>query len=81
MDIPCRHVIPSIPCLLVYLLPYPYHHLIAMSDIYCHEDVLDFTDPFINYRQGHVPLYPVSTTVVACLVSPKTVLPETPLTR
>ena len=51
-----------------------------MSNIYCHEDGLDFTDPFINYRQGHMPLYPVTTCVVEPPVSLKTVLPPKPLT-
>jgi len=48
-----------------------------MSDIYCHEDVLDFTDPFLNFDQGYqaprkIPIIPVS---------PKTVLPSKPLTH
>jgi len=48
-----------------------------MSDIYTHEDVLDFTNPFLNFDQG----YQAPRKLAAIPVSPKTVLPETPLTR
>jgi len=48
-----------------------------MSDIYCHEDVIDFTDPFLDFDQG----YQAPRKVAAVPVSPKTILPEKPLTR
>jgi len=49
-----------------------------MSDIYCHEDVMDFTNPFLDYKQGHCPVF--TRGVLTIPVSPKTVLPEKPLT-
>ena len=48
-----------------------------MSDIYCHEDVIDFTNPFLNFEQG----YQALRQVTALPVSPRTVLPSKPLTR
>ena len=48
-----------------------------MSDIYCHEDVINFTNPFLDFEQGYQALRK-STTIP---VSPKTVLLEKPLTR
>jgi len=48
-----------------------------MSNIYCHEDVLDFTNPFLNYEQG----YQAPRKIAAIPVSLKTVLPVEPLTR
>jgi len=50
-----------------------------MSDIYCHEDVMDFTNLFLDYEQGHRPVF--TRKVATIPVSPKTVLPEEPLTR
>jgi len=59
----------------------PAFHLIlissTMSNIYCHEDVLDFTNPFLDFDQG----YQAPRKIAAILVSPKTVLPVTLLTR
>ena len=48
-----------------------------MSNIYCHEDVIDFTNPFLDFDQG----YQALRKVAAVPVSPKTVLPEKPMTR
>ena len=50
----------------------------TMSDIYCDEDVMDFTNPFLDYKQGH---RSVTRKIAAIPVSPKTILPEQPLTR
>jgi len=50
-----------------------------MSDIYCHEDVLNFTNPFLDYEQGHRSVY--TKMIPTIPVSPKTVLLEKPLTR
>jgi len=69
----CLHHLPSIPF-------HSYHSstlFIAMSNIYCHEDVIDFTNPFLNFDQG----YQAPRKVAAIPVSPKTVLLEKPLTR
>jgi len=52
------------------------YRLIAMSDIYTHEDILDFTNPFLDFEQG----YQAPWKFAAILVSPKTVLPAEPLT-
>jgi len=58
-----------------------------MSDIYTHEPVMDFTNPFLDYEQGYTrPFATVMPTVRATLVpiSPdqeESVLPEKPLTR
>jgi len=51
--------------------------LTTMSDIYCHEDVIDFTNPFLDFDQG----YQAPRKVAIVPVSPKTVLPEKPMTR
>jgi len=48
-----------------------------MSDIYCHKDIIDFTNPFLDFEQG----YRAPRKIDSILVSPKTVLPEEPLTR
>ena len=48
-----------------------------MSDIYCHEDVIDFTDPFLDFEQG----YQAPRKVTAVPISPRTILLEQPLTR
>jgi len=48
-----------------------------MSDIYCHEDVINFTNPFLDFDQG----YQAPRKVAAIPVSPNTVLPEKPMTR
>jgi len=50
----------------------------TMSDIYCHEDVMDFTNPFLNYEQGH---RLVTRNITTIPVSPRTILPEQPLTH
>jgi len=40
-----------------------------MSDIYTHEDVMDFTNPFLNYEQGYTrPFTTILPTVRATLV-------------
>ena len=54
-----------------------YSSSFAMSDIYCHEDVLNFTNPFLNYEQG----YQAPRKVATIPVSPKAILPEEPSTR
>jgi len=71
----CLHRLPSIlfhlsalPLLLIFT---------SMSDIYCHEDVVDFTNPFLDFEHG----YHAPRKIAAVPVSPKTVLPERPLTR
>jgi len=58
----------------------------TMSDIYTHDPVMDFTNPFLDFDQGYV--YPFATilpTVKATLVSTapeeESVLPKKPLTR
>jgi len=52
-----------------------------MSDIYCHEDVMDFTNPFLDFDQGYHAPRPVVPVVPAMPVSPKSVLLTKPLTR
>jgi len=47
-----------------------------MSDIYCHKDVINFTNPFLDFEQG----YHAPKKIAAIPVSPKTVLPLEPLT-
>jgi len=50
-----------------------------MSNIYCHEDVIDFTDPFQQFDEGHrVPLAVVEPVrkVAVVPVSPLTILAE-----
>ena len=65
----------SIDILLLSLLLYL--TLTTVSDIYCHEDVINFTDPFLDFEQG----YQAPRKVATVPVSPRTVLPEKPLTR
>jgi len=48
-----------------------------MSDIYCHEDTINFTNPFLDFEQG----YQAPRKIATILVSPKSVLPEKPLTH
>jgi len=48
-----------------------------MSDIYCHEDIINFTNPFLDFEQG----YQAPRKIATIPVSPKTVLPSKPLTR
>jgi len=48
-----------------------------MSDIYTHKDVIDFTNPFMQFEEGYHP----PRKIAAILVSPKTILPEEPLTH
>ena len=60
------------------LLPSLYFFaLVAVSDIYCHEDVLDFTNLFLDFDQG----YQTPRRVLTIPVSPKTILPEVLLTH
>jgi len=69
----CLHRLPSIlfrPQLFFYLT------LTTMSDIYCHEDIIDFTNPFLNFEQG----YQAPRKIPTIPVSPKTVLLEVPST-
>jgi len=59
----------------------------TMSDIYTHEPVMDFTNPFLDYEQGYTrPFATIMPTVRATLVpiapdQEESVLPEKPLTR
>jgi len=66
----------SVDTLPLLLLPL-YLTLTAMSDIYCHEDVIDFTDPFLDFDQG----CQAPRKIAAVLVSPRTILPEKLMTR
>jgi len=58
-----------------------------MSDIYTHEPVMDFTNPFLDYNQGYTrPFAIIAPTVKATLVliapeEEESVLPKKPLTR
>jgi len=58
-----------------------------MSDIYTHEPVMDFTNPFLDFDQGYVrPFATILPTVKATLVpipmsEEELVLPKKPLTR
>ena len=57
-----------------------------MSDIYTHEPVVDFTNPFLDFDQGYVrPFATILPTVRPTLIpiSPEeeSVLPKKPLTR
>jgi len=47
------------------LLPLLYFHSCIMSNIYCHEDVIDFTNPFLDFEQG----YQAPRKIAAVLVS------------
>ena len=51
--------------------------LLLSSKIYCHEDVIDFTNPFLDFDEG----YQAPRKVTAIPVSPRTVLPKKLLTR
>jgi len=58
----------------------------TMSDIYTHEPVMDFTNPFLDFNQGYVrPFATILPTVKATLVpipsEEESVLPKKPLTR
>ena len=58
----------------------------SMSDIYTHEPVMDFTNPFLNFKQGYVrPFATILPTVKATLIpipsEEESVLPKKPLTR
>jgi len=58
-----------------------------MSDIYTHELVMDFTNPFLDYDQGYTcPFAIVALTVKVTLVpivseEEESILPKKPLTR
>ena len=59
-----------------------------MSDIYTHEPVVDFTNPFLDFDQGYTrPFATILPTVRATLVpiapeeEEESVLPKKPLTR
>ena len=52
------------------LLFHLFFSLSTMSDIYCHEDVIDFTNPFLDFDQG----YQAPRKIATVPVSPKTVL-------
>jgi len=57
-----------------------------MSDIYTHEPVMDFTNPFLNFDQGYVrPFATILPTVKATLIpipsAEESILPKKPLTR
>ena len=58
----------------------------SMSDIYTHEPVMDFTNPFLDFNQGYVrPFTTILPTVKATLIpiasEEESVLPKKPLTR
>jgi len=58
----------------------------SMSDIYTHNPVQDFTNPFLNFDQGYVrPFATILPTVKATLIlippEEESVLPKKPLTR
>jgi len=57
-----------------------------MSDIYTHDPVMDFTNPFLNFNQGYVwPFATILPTVKVTLIpipsEEESVLPKKPLTR
>ena len=57
-----------------------------MSDIYTHEPVQDFTNPFLDFEQGYIrPFATILPTVKATLIQipseEELVLPKKPLTR
>jgi len=70
----CLYRLPSI---FFYSHLFLYSALTTMSNIYCHEDVIDFTNPFLDFEQG----YQAPRKIAVFSVSLKTVLPEKPLTR
>jgi len=58
----------------------------TMSDIYTHEPVMDFTNPFLDFDQGYTrPFATILPTVRATLIpiasEEESVLPKKPLTR
>jgi len=58
----------------------------TMSDIYTHEPVMDFTNPFLDFDQGYVrPFATILPTVKATLIpipsEEESILPKKPLTR
>ena len=58
----------------------------TMSDIYTHEPVQDFTNPFLDFDQGYVcPFATILPTIKATLIpipsEEESVLPKKPLTR
>jgi len=58
----------------------------TMSDIYTHEPVMDFTNPFLDLDQGYVrPFATILPTVKATLIpipsEEESILPKKPLTR
>jgi len=58
----------------------------TMSDIYTHEPIMDFTNPFLDFDQGYVrPFATIMPTIRATLVpiapEEESVLPKKPLTR
>jgi len=57
-----------------------------MSNIYTHDPVMDFTNPFLDFDQGYVrPFATILLTVKATLIpipsEEESVLPKKPLTR
>jgi len=57
-----------------------------MSDIYTHDPVMDFTNPFLNFDQGYVqPFASILPTVKATLIpipsEEESILPKKPLTK
>jgi len=58
----------------------------TMSDIYTHEPVQDFTNPFLDFDQGYIRpfatiLPTVNLTLVPIAPEEESVLPKKPLTR
>jgi len=58
----------------------------SMSDIYTHEPVQDFTNPFLDFDQGYVRpfatiLPTVKATLIPVLSEEESILPKKPLTR
>jgi len=59
-----------------------------MSDIYTHDPVQDFTNPFLDFDQGYVrpfttilPIVRATLVPIASKEEEKSVLPKKPLTR
>jgi len=53
-----------------------------MSDIYTHEPVQDFTNPFLDFDQGYVrPFASILPTLIPILSEEESILPKKPLTR
>jgi len=58
----------------------------TMSDIYTHDPVMDFTNPFLDFDQGYVRpfatiLPTVKATLIPILSEEESILPKKPLTR